>query len=100
MTGDRYDGRPLLLILESWVLDCIDELPDGKRQAIADLVRGAFGGGDDWRAALRRALEVDRTHEALIVAEWAREPDGRQRSAEEFAQGLVDRDFAHLLEDA
>ena len=100
MSAERYAGRPLLIVLEGWVLECIGQLPEDKRGAIAEIVQGAFGGGDDWRATLRRTLGVDRGVEALIAAEWGnvQEASGGDRSAEAFARDLIDRDYVHLLE--
>lgn len=35
---DRYAGRPLLIVLENYVLDCIGQFPDDKRETIAAVV--------------------------------------------------------------
>jgi hypothetical protein len=45
---ERYKGRPLLIILENYVLDCIGELPPDKQALARSTVQRVFGGGDDW----------------------------------------------------
>ena len=44
---ERYRGRPLLILLENYVLDSIGELPPEKQQGVAHIVAQVFGGGEN-----------------------------------------------------
>ena len=56
---DRYEQRPLLLVLENYILDCIGELEEEKNAGMTTLIRKIFGGEGDWRATVEEALEFD-----------------------------------------
>ena len=47
LNSDRYKGKPLLILLENYVLDCIGCMPKDKVQAITTLTQRVYGGGDD-----------------------------------------------------
>jgi hypothetical protein len=49
----RYAGRPLLIVLENYVLDCIGEMPPDKQALVRSVVQRVWGGGDDWKATVR-----------------------------------------------
>ena len=44
---ERYAVRPLLIILENYILDCIGELPPPRQAGLRAIVQRVFGGGDD-----------------------------------------------------
>ena len=47
LSQGRYTGRPLLILLENYVLDCIGALSPAKQAAMQVAVRRVYGGGDD-----------------------------------------------------
>jgi hypothetical protein len=52
-TPRRYEGKPLLMLLESYILDCIGQLPAEKEAGLPPIVQRLYGGGEDWKATLR-----------------------------------------------
>ena len=101
--ADRYRDRPLLIVLESYVLECIGELAPAKQQAARALVQGVFGGGDDWRATMRQQLQLSAAFDEQIGSEWLRRRTRARESGQDlppmrFARWIVDRHFAELLQ--
>jgi len=98
----RYEGRPLLVILENYVLDCIGALPPDKQQEVAAVVRRVWG-GTDWKESVRLEFELPESLDDGIRAMWARNQDiARQNRTQlhpvQFAKMFVDANFAHLFE--
>src|SRR5438477_950450 len=58
---DRYAGRPLLIVLENYVLDCIGQLPPDKQALARSVVQRVWSGGDDWKATVREQLHLELT---------------------------------------
>lgn len=101
---ERYEGRPLLLILEFYVLDCIGELDPEKQAFMCEWIRSAFGeeAGDDWKATIRGELRLAEAFDQALAGMW----DEKRRLAAEaeiplepdvFAQMLVDQNFSRLI---
>ena len=104
---DRYEGRPLLLILEYYVLDCIGELEDAKRALMREWIQSAFGeqAGDDWRAAVRGQLRLGDTLDQALAEMWFEKSKlaadaNVPLAADVFARMLVDQNFADLIDSA
>ena len=99
---DRYRGRPLLIILEHYVLDCVGALAPEQQQSVAQVVRQVFGGGEDWKATVRATLKLKDSLDAEIRTMWDR---NQQAAAQQnvtlhpvqFAKIVVDQNFAHLI---
>lgn len=66
----RYAGRPLLIILENYVLDCIGELQPDKQALTLSLVQAAFGGNTDWKLTVRRLLNFETKTEDAFRSLW------------------------------
>jgi hypothetical protein len=49
-SNDRYNGRPLLILLENYVLSAIGSLPPDTELLAAAATQRVFGGSDDWRS--------------------------------------------------
>lgn len=101
-TEDRYAGKPLLILLENYVLDCIGELPAEKRREMARVVKKIYGGGKDWKATLRSVLQLDKAMDEDIQGMWARNQETARKTRltlepEEFARMVIDQNFAPLL---
>ena len=100
---ERYEGRPLLLLVENYVLAAIGELPPEKAERVGAIVRRMWGGGDDWMRTLRRELDLNDSVDESFRRMWARNQEiARQNGMElhpiQFAKMIADTNFAPLLE--
>ncbi len=100
----RYTGKPLLRLVDSYVLDAIGHLPpevDAKMTEMEPKYREAFGGTGSWRdivaeqmrfpAGLPGAIrEVWNKGRVKFLAEQGYEPDPAQ-----FTWSFVDSKFPH-----
>ncbi len=77
---DRYEGRPLLILLENYVLSCIGCLPEEKVPALTGVVQKVYGGGDDWKATLRSTLNLEDALDDELEADVASQPRHRKTS--------------------
>jgi hypothetical protein len=99
---ERYKGRPLLILLENYVLDCIGELPEDKQALGRAIVQRAFGGGDDWRATIRERLQLDPAIDEALRVMWIRNQELAKQHHQElhgvqFAKMVADENFAQLI---
>ena len=105
-TPDRYAGRPLLMILENYVLDCIGELSPEKQKNMVSVVQSVFGGGEDWKQTMRETLHLDIAIDEQIRHSWqtdrgvdvAIQQVFGEVPPEQFAQMFVDANFAQLID--
>jgi hypothetical protein len=96
---DRYQGKPLLLLLESYVLDCIGHFPADKTAAMVSIVQKVYGGDEDWKATLRSTLHLDKSLDENLRQLWVRNQVIAKEAGEtlgpiDFARMIVDRNFA------
>jgi hypothetical protein len=101
--ADRYVGRPLLILLENYVLSCIGQLPADKESSLLSMTQCVYGGGDDWRATLRSTLQLGDSLDESLRQLWTTNQEcAKQVSAtltpEDFARMIVDQNFAHLIQ--
>jgi hypothetical protein len=99
---ERYRGRPILLVLENYVLDCIGELAPERQQAMAGIVSRVFGGGPDWKATVRESLKLNESIDDHLRGMWARNQQvAKVRRTEmlpvQFAKIVADQNFADLI---
>jgi len=99
----RYEGRPLLMLLESYVLAAIGELPAERSAGVGAIVRKMWGGDEDWMRTLRRELELEDAMDEGLRTLWGRNraiaaQNGVELSPLEFARGVADANFAPLLD--
>jgi hypothetical protein len=99
---DRYQGRPLLILLENYVLAAIGELPAERSSGVGEMVRRMWGGGDDWMRTLRDQLGISASMDDDLRGLWTRNQEiARENGAElhsvQFAKMVADQNFAHLL---
>lgn len=100
---ERYRGRPLLVVLENYVLAAISELAPDKAASVGRLVQGVFGGSADWMATVRQCLELAPELDDELRRMWG---DAQTRATEhgvtlhaiQFAKMVTDQNFAHLIE--
>jgi hypothetical protein len=99
---ERYQGRPLLLVLENYVLDCIGELALEDQGRIAEVVRTTFGGTLDWKRTIRQQLRIPDSLDDSLRRMWARNQEIARDNAYDlhpvqFAKMVVDQNFARRL---
>jgi hypothetical protein len=100
MSGDRYDGKPLLRLLEFYVLKAIGELsqPDEEKLAqIAPRLHALYGGNGEWHDAIAASMEMPANMQALIRETWRKDLD---IAAAHGAVALTPEEFAKLFVDA
>ncbi|WP_050025306.1 hypothetical protein [Verrucomicrobium sp. BvORR034] len=102
-TTDRYYGRPLLILLENYVMSAIGTLAPDKEQLAASLTQRVFGGDGDWRSTLRSTLHLGDSLDESLRQMWATNQQLAQQAGvaltpEEFARMVADRNFAHLID--
>lgn len=91
----RYAGKPLLILLESYVLDVIGKLPPEKQAALLAVTQQLWDGGTDWKAALRARLQWDDQVDREILMNWkgfraAAAKSGQPPDEKVFAQAFAD----------
>ena len=99
---ERYDERPLLLVLENYILDCIGELEDEKQGGMITLIQKIFGGEDDWKATVRQVLEFDDELDGALREMWEKNQQlARNESFSlhpvQFAKMCADENFSHYF---
>src|SRR5438105_4105200 len=95
LNSERYKGKPLLLVLENYVLDCIGVLPSDKVTTITQIVQRVFGGGDDWKATVRATLHLEDSVDNNLRQLWER----NQQMARDANKVLSPEDFARIIVD-
>jgi hypothetical protein len=100
--SDRYNGKPLLILLENYVLDCIDCLPPEKIPGLTNVVQQVYGGGPDWKATLRSVLHLEVGLDESLRQLWLHNQNlARQNNEkllpEDFARMVVDQNFASMI---
>jgi hypothetical protein len=71
--ADRYKGKPLLIVVENYILDTIGALPADKREKASRIVQDFFANGVacDWRQTLRATLRIHDSIDDVIRTSWA-----------------------------
>lgn len=96
---NRYDGKPFLMLLESYVLESIGELQDHERDLLAKMepkLREIYGGDGNWTQIVAKAMSFPAELPTDIRHIWEQNRDKAKR----FGQELDARDFARLFVDA
>ena len=102
-TNPRYEGKPLLQLLELYVIDAVGALPpeQAKRlEAMAPKLCQIYGTTGDWRAAIAKAMAFSETMPSSIREMWSKNQqiarqNGTSLTAQEFAVMFVDANFPH-----
>src|SRR4051812_36580789 len=90
---ERYAGRPLLIVLENYVLDCVGELLPEKQALARSVVQRVWGGGDDWKATVRGQLQLESSMDEALRGMWSR----NQELAKQHNQQLHPIQFAKMV---
>jgi hypothetical protein len=102
MAADRYEGKPLLLLLELYVLWAIEELTDFHADRLEDMsarLTEAFGGDGSWQDAISQAMDFPPEMPELIRERWGRNQaiaaaNETELAPQVFAEMFVDANFA------
>lgn len=103
MTG-RYAGKPLLRLVDSFVLDAIGHLPpevDAKMTEMEPQFRAAFGASGTWREIVADQMKFPDGLHGAIRELWDKgrtrflESEGREPDPGEFTMTFVDTHFPH-----
>jgi hypothetical protein len=99
----RYQGKPLLIILENYILDCIGALEPERQELVRGVVQRSLGGGDDWKQTIRTMLQIDGSLDEQLRLMWEQNQEAAQVSGVElhpiqFAKMVADQNFADLIE--
>jgi hypothetical protein len=97
----RYDGKPLLRLIELFAIDAIGELQPqdaANLEAMTPKLQQLYRTTGDWRAAISAAMAFPDSMPEAIRSMWAKNQqiaiqNGTTLSAEEFAVMFVDSNF-------
>lgn len=100
---ERYVGRPLLIILENYVLSCIGHLAPDVDARMSQIVDRMWPGPGDWEQRIRTRLKVTDEMDQNIRDLWAKNTDlakqkGVQLHPVQFAKMIADTNFAPLID--
>jgi hypothetical protein len=98
VNSERYAGKPLLAVLEAYVLWSIDELPLAKADglnAMAPKLAELFGGNGTWQSAVETTMELPANMPQLIQERWRHNlgiaaQAGVELAPQQFAEMFVD----------
>lgn len=98
----RYDGKPLLRLLELYVLKALGELPALEEETLAKLapkLQAIYGGKGQWHEAIEAAVRMPADMPQQIRDMWAQNLEIAQTknvpalSAQQFAELFVDENL-------
>jgi hypothetical protein len=94
----RYEGKPLLRLLECYVLDTIGELSPADRSNLERMtprLRALYKLEGDWRSIVSQVMHFPATLDDNIRSLWA---DNRGLAGQ-YSQELLAEDFARMIVD-
>jgi hypothetical protein len=99
--ADRYEGKPLLRLLELYVLWCIDELSDNDRAAMEEMtphLQRVYQRTGTWQEILESVMGLPPNAPEQVRAVWKTARAGGAAAnvpipAETFARMFVDRNL-------
>lgn len=100
-TNPRYDGQPLLRLLDVYVLWAIGELSQESEEGLkrmASKLQSLFGGDGQWHDAVAQSMHMPEGMPAAIQDMWRRNVEiarvnGTTLPPERFAEMFVDENF-------
>ena len=106
MSQDRYQDRPLLRLLDCYILDTIGELPQAQRETLQKIepkLQEAFGSAGDWRAIVEEQMGLLPSVALGMEALWAgyqqdEERLGKKARPADFVREFVDQNFPGLFD--
>lgn len=100
---ERYKGRPLLMVLENYILAAIGELPAERYEGVGQIVRKVFGGGSDWMLTVRQQLHLGDSLDDGLRQMWEKNKSiALQNQSDlhpvQFAKMVADQNFAQMID--
>ena len=93
----RYEGRPLVRLLECYVLWAIGELSEREAATLADMtpkLQSLYGSSSPWQEIVASTVRMDDSAAEGIRELWARNMGADSPlPAQQFAEVVVDRNF-------
>jgi hypothetical protein len=98
----RYEGKPLLRLLECYVLWAIDQLPEKDAKSLSQItpyLQSTYRIEGDWPHVIAAAVHLPPHMPTLIRDMWAKNTDIAQKSGvvltpQRFAEMFVDENLA------
>jgi hypothetical protein len=102
---NRYDGKPFLRLLDSYVLDAIGQLSDSQREGLALLapkLNAIYNSSCSWQEIVRIQMDLPRSFPESIRKMWvgylgAAKNQGLSIHPHEFVERFVDENFPEAL---
>ncbi len=100
--NSRYVGKPLLRLLELYILKALGELPAPEQESLdrlAPKLQAVYGGNGTWHGALEAAVHMPKDMPQQIRDLWAKNLEIAQAknvpalSAQQFAEIFVDENL-------
>lgn len=103
MNATTPNKKPVVFLLENYILDCIGMLPQADELATAVIVEKAFGEKKDWRGRLHEEFGFTDKVGPQLKGMWKQAQsvaaqEGSSLSAREFAQVVVEENFQDTVE--
>lgn len=101
---ERYEGKPFLRLLDSYVLDAIGALDEANAKWLTEAephFRATFEEDGSWREIVEKRMQFSPGMPAAIREVWDKgrsrfdDPDGMVPDPVNFAHMFVDRKFPH-----
>lgn len=100
-SNPRYDRKPLVMLLERYVLKAIGELSrdeEDRLNAMAPKLQATFGGGGQWHEAIETAVRMEADTSQQIRDMWMRNletarANGVKLTPQQFAEMVADSNF-------
>ncbi len=101
-TNARYGGKPLLRLLECYVLWAIEELPERESSSLASMtpkLQNLYKSNGSWQEIIAGTVNMDANMPDRLKALWARNTEiarqnGTVLTPQQFAEMVVDDNFA------
>lgn len=102
--SDRYDGKPFLRLLDSYVLSAIGQLDEANATWLVEAepyFRATFGVEGTWQEIVGQRMRFPDGMDATILEVWEKgshkfvEMTGNQPDPVQFTYEFVDKNFPH-----
>src|SRR5882672_2857882 len=99
----RYQGKPLLRLLECYVLWAIDQLPEKDADTLREMtpkLRSVYRAQGDWKQVIAKAVQLPADMPTMIKNLWLKNTEiARKNNAtltpQQFAEAFVDQNLAN-----
>jgi hypothetical protein len=101
---DRYEGKPFLRLLDSYVLDAIGQLTERQREGLAlmePMLQAVYKSADSWQEIVRTQMNLPPSLPQAISKMWggymnAAKGQGLPAHPHEFVERFVDENFPEV----